>query len=628
MLLTHEILEEKKVSGKSIMTPSGWRKVKTAYKTVKLPTWKICTATKTLIASGHHLIHTPGKCRELRDICVGDVICTDAGEELVTHVSPTGRKEHLYDITIDTKDGLFYSNGIVSHNSTAMAGRQLINSNIMPDYASLYVVPYHDHQKTYARKLEQMEKYFRNSSGKQNMYNKKFKTGSTIDIIYCLTSAVKSRGKTVSDLLIDECQSMDPDIIPELTFVQTDAETPVTIFAGTALTVDTLLEQKWQDSSMGCWMVKSPNGKDWIDCYDTETLFKICSNPNGPICPITDRPLDVTRGKYVHRNMHALERGRIGLHVPQVIVTDIANNPVKWQNLYSKVKSQDPKKVMQECFGIATAEGSREITESDLHRIACITETESVLKHRCRTGYYKLVVSGVDWGGSDYNQAMKTKTSYTVHTILGVDPVDNVHILYFRRYAGMDFRDIIERIVYDHHDWNATLTASDAGVGAAYNVLLREKVDATKHFIMAYSGPNVAPIAIPKHQHLHNQLTVNKQEIVSTVFNAIKHRDSPLLARTWDFSGDYLSDFLAMVRIIKEDANGNTVLRYHRAATKADDALQAVCFAYVLIKFYRGESIIEDPTLAANMRDAIYDAGPIRSLYNEEADIPESLWIS
>lgn len=83
-------------------------------------------------------------------------------------------------------------------------------------------------------------------------------------------------------------------------------------------------------------------------------------------------------------------------------------------------------------------------------------------------------MSGCDWGGSDYNPATKTKSSYTVHVILGLAPDGCVDILHFRRYSGMGYREIIRDIIADHKAYNARVIASDYGVGAVYSMLIRE----------------------------------------------------------------------------------------------------------------------------------------------------------
>lgn len=606
MLLQSEIAEEYAVKDTQVLTPKGWVDVTRVYKTIPLETVRIVTQSYELECSLHHMIKTPAGWAEAYMLCQGDDIITETGVETVLLVEENGELKELYDITVDDPSGEFYSNGILSHNSTTFAARQLILSHLLPGYKSLYVCPLHDQLKTYARRLAEMEAAFRFDNGKQNLYNKVYADGSAIDLNYCLTTANAVRGKTVTEVLLDEAQGINPDIVPELLYVQTTAQYPSTIFAGTALSIDTLLEAKWQASSMGMWHVRSMDGAHWLNMYDKDTLLKVCNNPQGPTCPYTGKLLDVTGGHYVHMNQKALAINEIGIHVPQCIIPDLAYNPIQWGKIYKKIQDDDFNKVLQECFGIAVAEGSREITEQDLQRMCVLADTPEQIKAKCRGGYYRLIVSGCDWGGSDYNQAIKTKTSYTVHCIIGVAPDDTVDILYYRRYSGMDYRDIAEEIANTHKAYNGHVIASDFGVGLAYNTELRNRIPYSRHFIMNYVGQSAAPLATPKGPHMANQLALNRTEAITNVFKDVKDPKLKIRAGSWGSMSTFLLDWLNMYRVPVDMPSGQTSFKYIRSATKADDALHAFTFAYVLAKFFLGMPLVNDLALEKHLRNTLY----------------------
>ena len=609
MLLQSEIAEEYDVTDTQVLTPNGWRKVNKVYKTIPLETVRIVTSNCELICSLQHLIKTPSGWVHAYTLCQGDIVLTENGAEVILLTEETGELEALYDITVDDPSGEFYSNGILSHNSTTFAARQLILSHLLPGYKSLYVCPQHDQLKTYARRLAEMEAAFRFDNGKQNLYNKVYEDGSAIDLNYCLTTANAVRGKSVIEVLLDEAQGINPDIVPELLYVQTTAQYPSTIFAGTALSIDTLLEAKWQASSMGMWHVRAMDGTHWLNMYDKNTLLKVCDNPQGPTCPYTGKLLDVTKGLYVHANQKAMAINEIGIHVPQCIIPDLAYNPIQWGKIYKKIQDDDFNKVLQECFGIAVAEGSREITEQDLQRLCVLTDTPEQLKAKCRNGYYRLVVSGCDWGGSDYNQAIQTKTSYTVHCIIGVAPDDTVDILYYKRYSGMDYREIAEEIANAHKAYNGHVVASDFGVGLAYNTELRNRIPYDRHFIMNYVGQAAAPLATPKGQHMTNQLALNRTEALTNVFKDVKAPKLKIKARSWGNMSSYLLDWLNMYRVPVDMPSGQTAFKYIRSATKADDALHAFTFAYVLARFFLGVPLVNDLALEQRLRSVLYGSG-------------------
>ena len=420
---------------------------------------------------------------------------------------------------------------------------------------------------------------------------------------------------------VHNCQSLNPDHVEDILYTLTDSKMPTKIFAGTALSIDTLLEAKWADSSMGMWHIRAMDDKHWLNMYDKDVLFKVCSNPQGPTCPYTGKLLNVTDGCFIHAYPERAREGRIGFHIPQCIIPDLAYDPIKWGAIYARVTHTDFKKVLQECFGIAIAEGSREITSQDLQRMCILTDTPDQLKQKCKEGYYRQIISGCDWGGSDYNPNIKSKTSYTVHCIIGLAPDNSIDILHYKRYSGMMYPDIAASIIKDHEDYKGNILASDFGVGLAYNMEIRKYLPIDKHFVIGYVGPKAEAVAVPKDAHLENQLSVNRTEAITNVFRDVKSMaPQKIRCRNWTEMQSYLNDWLNMFRVPTEDNTGRNTFKYIRAATKADDALHAFTFAYVMMKIFLGESLIQDPQLEAKLRQIMTSPGSqaaSNELYND-----------
>jgi hypothetical protein len=76
---------------------------------------------------------------------------------------------------------------------------------------------------------------------------------------------------------------------------------------------------------------------------------------------------------------------------------------------------------------------------------------------------YEFVVSGCDWGGSDYIPAQHIKISTTVHVVVGVLPTGKLDILHIRRYSGMNDDDIVNDIMRNHSVRNGFAIATTAG---------------------------------------------------------------------------------------------------------------------------------------------------------------------
>ena len=89
------------------------------------------------------------------------------------------------------------------------------------------------------------------------------------------------RQPLLGELLFDEAQDFDPDLEIEVTQIQAASPMPVTIFAGTSLTTDTLLEKKWSESSQGLWVTRCEAcGHENVPLPDQGVLEMI--QPDGP----------------------------------------------------------------------------------------------------------------------------------------------------------------------------------------------------------------------------------------------------------------------------------------------------------------------------------------------------------
>lgn len=902
MLLADEIAEERQVHGVEVEVPGGYAKVLTAYKTIPLPVWEIHTSDGAVLeCSHHHLLATPLGLVKACDLTPGRELMSSIGTVSVVSSADTGRVEPLYDITVDREDGLFYSNGLLSHNSTTFCARQLMHSCLLPGYRALYITPYFEQLKTYADRLIDMERQVRYDVGKQNKYVKHYVNGSKLWLSYACESADHVRGKTVGECvtgdtmvyvskgatveqmridavqpgmlvlsseieeasrmrvpvynrvqasvakgvrccvcvgtdngasivctpehllyvgghapnwveaadlkpgmhlhffngvaldvcavtsvcpagehevydiqvdrahnffangilahncLIDECitgdakvcciagdggvptitalkdvkvgwkirafspdtlevsfeevtdwmckgmrhcwtlrtrsgceltatdnhkmvtvagkkyvaelveavlsgvdvpdlykydeasntliresivaikdagehevyditvnrhntfivnelgsrncQNMNPDLVPEILKTQQMSKTPMTVYSGTALTTDTLLEQRWLMSSQGCYHVRSGDGKHWINLHDPDELWKVTDNREYPIDYYTGKPLNVTDGVFVHANQDAMEDGDIGLHIPMIVVPSNCRG-TQWAQIYKDVKTQPPAKTLQENFGIAIGDGAKEISEADLKAICVLRHTPQELAGKLATGYYRLVVMGCDWGGSDYNPATKSKQSYSVCCVLGLAPDGKLDILHAKKYAGMDYTVIIGDMLKAYRDYKCNAIASDYGMGAVYTMLIRQHVPWQHHFVMQYAAPNCAAFQSVAGSELPNHYSVNKTEAVTNTFLAV--REGGLRAKSWEDMSYYLTDFLAVHREMSDTPTGKKQFKWNRDPRKPDDFLHAVSFAMTLVKVYTGERVVADPSLLRQIRNTLNgrQAGP------------------
>ncbi len=488
--------------------------------------------------------------------------------------------------------------------SSILGVRSLLLSQMMAGYRILYVAPHPKHLETQQNRTQELQRSCRMFRGKPpkgyrlNLGLKEFPNGSLIEMIRVLTDSFDARGKTADEIQFDEYQLFDIDLQADVEQAMRASRVPIRLFSGTSTTVDSPLEVTYQDGSRGTWHIKS-DGR-WLDMGDPEVLVS-CIREDGMRNPHTGSLIDVRAGQFVHADMAAYGKLRRTYHVPQVIVPDFAMKPFRWMEIFRDFTKYTREKFLQEVCGIPSAEGEREITVADLKAICNPEWSEASMLKRLEKNQYAMIVSGCDWGGSDYNPVTKTKTSFTVHVIMGITQDGYFDILHMRQYSGMDYRDIAHSIVQTWKRYRGTAVASDFGGGAAYNNLIREMgVPSLRHLVFSYSGPNSAPFAKPSGYSMLNQYSLNRTEAITTLYDAVKRKR--IRCYRWEESSERLMEFMNLHRIPSDGAHGATTFLYQRNPSKPDDTLHACNFAYALGRILINEPIVNDRHLLVEVR--------------------------
>lgn len=498
--------------------------------------------------------------------------------------------------------------------STTVGADALATSELIGGHSTIYIAPRLENLRTFQNRLRGLERHARymepaNSQYRKNLGYKEYRNGSTIDMQYVNETVDNVRSKSCDRLIFDEAQHFDANMLPEIRETQTASELPSSIYAGTSTTLDTFLEAKYQDSSQGTFMVRDGTGRGWIDCGDGDKMLEIIK-PRGPTCPKTNRVLDMTDVRLVHRYRDRYEARNIGIHVPKIIVPDLVRDEIEWSKIYNTFKEYSSlgqlKKFLQEVLGIPTEEGVSELTQADLEHMCCLTDSPEKLLQNARQGYYRFMIAGVDWGGSDYNPAEKTKLSFTFHAILGVTVEGNIDIVYMARHAGMDYERVIQRIAEMNALYGVRYVATDHSAGSLYNLAFRKNplVKPAGHFVIQYGGNNIRIFSKAQTGDLSNHYVAHKTETLTELILAIK-QDRPRI-RCYNFGQafEHLRDFLCMRRVIEETDSGASKFRYRRHGSKPDDGVHAVNFAFIMARAIRGEPLIDDPTLQREIYDA------------------------
>lgn len=391
---------------------------------------------------------------------------------------------------------------------------------------------------------------------------------------------------------VHNCQDFDADLETEVMQVQAASPYQVKIFAGTSLTTETFLEGKFQQSSQGYWSLRCGCGHWNIPLPELKVMDMV--QRQGPSCVKCGKLLNVFRGEFIHADTKMLAEKQWGFHVPQIILPAVVKMPLRWESIYKQKLQGNHNKFLQELLGIPTEEGVREITRKHLEDI-CILGDPRPLQERARNKGYDFIVSGCDWGGSDYNASEKLKVSTTVHVVMGIDAHHKFDILHMRRYMGMDYDDISDDIVGNHLALGGDAIGTDFGVGAVYNNRIRKHISPDKHLIFMYVGPRSPYIDEPEQSHLYNMWSLNKTETLTVLYDAIKA--VRIRCYHWELAQEFLLDFMNMYRAPADLPGGATTFTYRASALKPNDTAQAINYAFIVGKILLREPIFADNTL-------------------------------
>jgi len=491
--------------------------------------------------------------------------------------------------------------------SSALIVRGRVLSDLIPNYGTLYVAPHPEQVKTYANRFREMERAYRypikDQRFRQNLTYKEYPSGSKYEMLHILENSAPARGKTVDENHFDEYQQFNESLELDVLQTQKASKFKTRIYTGTATVLDSPLSCKYDLSSGGVFHIICPVCGGRTDMGDKQHAVE-CMRIDGMYCVPCRRKgrlvkIDPTNAEEVHARPGRLAMGFKGIHVPQIIIPRYVLDKAEWVQIYSDFVDFGDAKFLQEICGIPVEEGLREITRAHLIAMCESLGDINARKKLANSGHYRWIASGCDWGGSDYRPEYSTKLSYTYHCIIGRTVFGQTDILHFRRYDGMDYRDIIQRILQDHKDFKGGALASDVGAGAAYNMLLRESMSAMRHFMFNLVGNILVPLAAPRKEHMFNTYSLNRTDSLTTLFQAI--RNKKIRCFDWNEAEKHLMQFLNAYRVPIEAEGGNK-FRFIKPGTKADDAMQACNFAYVLIRMMSGESIVEDPSLANTIR--------------------------
>ena len=118
--VTRKFVNSLDLENLEIETDTGWHPVSKIMKTVPYQVWELTTESGlTLECADDHVIFNEKFSQQfIKDVSPGNKIQTRNGIDIVSYMSIRDREENMFDITVDSDDHRYYTNGILSHNTT------------------------------------------------------------------------------------------------------------------------------------------------------------------------------------------------------------------------------------------------------------------------------------------------------------------------------------------------------------------------------------------------------------------------------------------------------------------------------------------------------------------------------
>lgn len=191
-----------------VKTPTGYSPVKKLLKTIQYQEYNLTLANgKTLSCADEHIvIDETGAEVYVKNLKEHDAVMTDAGPSKVISVIKSNTFQNMYDLELDDDHHVFYTNGILSHNTTVIAAYLLWYACFKADKNVLVASNKNTNAMDIMSRIiyayEELPDWLKPGAKYATKHSLEFDNGSAIRSQ--ATTASTGRGSAVSLLMLDE----------------------------------------------------------------------------------------------------------------------------------------------------------------------------------------------------------------------------------------------------------------------------------------------------------------------------------------------------------------------------------------------------------------------------------------
>lgn len=320
----------------------------------------------------------------------------------------------------------------------------------------------------------------------KNVLQRSLPNGSTLFFSFAMRDAGRVRGTPTDKIVYDECQGIDPAVIPIIGATMTGSRVgPLEQFTGTPLTYDNTAHRLISSTSWAEWVIPCRACRHQniptLE-FDLERMLgpivpsrPISRSEPGLCCARCGRPVSPRDGVWIHRYNH-LRNEAIGLHIGQPILPLHCEDDERWLLLQAKRAGgygYDRASFTNEILGEACDSADKLLTETDLRKAGTLGHNDIDAASQNLERYTARIL-GVDWGGGGVLNQREIK-SYTALAVVGMLPDGKLEIIYgWRCPSPHDHNLEVAEIVRVISKFKIMAVAHDyTGAGAIRETLLR-----------------------------------------------------------------------------------------------------------------------------------------------------------
>lgn len=480
--------------------------------------------------------------------------------------------------------------------SVSLSALALFRSFTIPFHRTMFLTPLKSQasniSKNYMKHLIRNSPFydeFVSNTCSQTVLFKEFTNQSSIIFLYAGDDAERVRGYSVDMIIVDEVQSIDPDLLPIILETLTASPWRLQFYTGTPLSFDNLIQKLWEESTQYELVVKCEHCSFWnipnlnyhiLGMIGKKSLH-ISEEFPATKCYKCAQPISPRRtGEWVPAQPSKIGKFH-GYHIPQIIMPMHYADAARWSELVDKMHGLGPtpwyrfvNEVLGESYELSTAL----LTEKDLKQASCLG-SNSLENLRERIQNYTHVVFGIDWGGGGISGESQTTIAVAGMRTDGIVEIPFGHKLGTTSDPDSEAQYVLRLFqlimpLFIAHDCT--------GAGTLREVFLVHRgIPRNRLMPMLFVGgsPNFMIVPVMLTNKNRTYYKIDKTKSLQLVSGAIKAGKILFFTENTELLSGLLGDFLNLVEEKTTTVKGRETYRIFKRKGTMDDFALASCLA-------------------------------------------------